>query len=217
MGRPIRLRRQDVRLLDDDSGLAWLASGRRADFQMHAGRRVPVHVEPVVGDHVRRIDPRRVGRRLHPGHPPVRAERVAFADHLMLAGEDHARSRERTGVHELDVAEVHQVVGAVLVAGLHQHIAVQGAAVGALGQHGEVGDQGRIGRCRVAAPEPDDAVALVQRPGPDRGPGGDPVIKGVAHADTRTVEDQPVVAAGDRVAISPAAAQGCKAMRAAIV
>ncbi len=204
-------------LLDDDPACARLAGRDCADLQVHAGRRVPAHVEPMVGDHVRGIDSGRVAGRLDPWHPPVGAQGLILLQHFVLPSEDHAGAGEGAGVHEFDVAEVHQVVRAVLVTGLHQHIAVQRAADRVLGQHGEVRDQPGIGRLGCAAPEPDKAVPLMQRPGPYRRAGRRAIGEGIADAGAGSIEGEAVVAADDGVAFTTAPAQGGEAVRAAVV
>ena len=97
----------------DDHALAPRRAGRGgADLEQHRRRRLPSHVEPMVGAHVGRVDAIRVGGGGDVRHPPVGMEEIALLPHLMLAGEDHAAAGEAAAMDELDMAEVHQIVGA---------------------------------------------------------------------------------------------------------
>ncbi len=215
MGRVGALGRQDVGLVHDDAGLAGGAGRCRADLQVHAGRGVPAHVEPVVGDHLRRIDPQGVGGRRHAGHPPVRPQGVAFVARIVLAREDHPGAGETALVDELDVAEVHQVVDAILEVRRHRRVARDRLA-SRRPQHAEIGDRVRIGLGGLTSPKPDDPVPLHGGPGANHRALGDRARKRIVHADAGGAEGQPVVAAADQIPVALAAAERGEPVGAAV-
>nr|WP_255677084.1 hypothetical protein [Pseudonocardia sp. ICBG1142] len=114
------------------------------------------------------------------------------------------------------MAAVEQVIDDQVVRHVHDQVVAPGRGV--LGVEGaEVGQQTVIG-LPVTGPPPDRTVPLHHGVRGDRGgPRDHPGAVRVAHARTRGVELQAVVAAGDRPAVETAARQRREPVRAAVV
>ena len=120
-------------------------------------------------------------------------------------------------VHERLVREVHEVVDDQLVAALEvDELAVAGPLRVVVPV--QVGHAVRVGERRVARPHPDEAVPLHHRDSCARGAAGLIVFcDGMNDAAALGVVDEPVVAAGDVVALELALRQRHQAVPAGVL
>ena len=142
-----------IRSVHPDTLISRSAGGCNPHVQQHVRRGVPAHIQPVVHRFAVVVEHVVPGRgRQSVRAPAVRPDGGAVLQEFVLPALDGVTA-QYAFMQELDVGQVHQVVGNQFIVAVHLNHALHGRIIG-VSVATEIRDGGRVGQRGIAHPYP---------------------------------------------------------------